>query len=79
MKKINNGLGDRLRELRYMYGTQQQFEDVTGCNRMVMSRYIDGITEPQFTSLVRICIGLGVDANWLVLGDETRRPDFLRS
>lgn len=75
--RAKNGLDDRLRKLRSAFRTYQEFEDATGCNRMVMTRYINGEAEPLFTSIVRLCEGLNVDAQWLVMGDEDRKPGWV--
>ena len=74
MKRIHNGLDKRLRWLRSKFYTQLDFEYASGCNHMVMSRYINRETEPLFTSLVRICTRLNLSADWLLLGQNEYAP-----
>ena len=58
-----------------MHDTWMDFQEASGCNRMVLSRYMSGEVEPYFTSIVRICTNLNVSPKWLILGDESEAPD----
>ncbi|MFI4892704.1 MAG: helix-turn-helix domain-containing protein [Phycisphaerales bacterium JB058] len=56
-----------------------EFSRILELNHESVRRYVRGMTSPPAVFLMRIVERLGVDANWLLVGDDTRISQTLHT
>ncbi|MFC3059410.1 helix-turn-helix domain-containing protein [Paenirhodobacter populi] len=74
-------LSDRLRFLMVSYKLSvSEMADAAGVSKSAMEKYLAGPSSPRATSIVALCVNLGINAEWLLFGqadeDLTRVRDF---
>lgn len=74
-------LSERLRFLMVSYKLSvSEMADAAGVSKSAMEKYLAGPSSPRATSIVALCVNLGINAEWLLFGqadeDLTRVRDF---
>ena len=67
-------LAGRIDALAAEYPSRDDFAHAIGMSRTAVYAWIDCQRHPQANSLMRICILLNVNPNWLLLGIGPKRP-----
>ena len=69
---------ENLREALATSGmTQQELADQVGTTQATVNRWLKGVNEPNFATLLEICFLLGETPNSLLGFDELTEEDFL--
>jgi transcriptional regulator with XRE-family HTH domain len=69
-------LAGRIVELADEYPSRMAFANAVGVSRAAVYAWTGCQRHPQADSLMRICILLNVQPNWLLLGIGPKRPHF---
>lgn len=56
--------------------TQEQLGKAIGKSRKTVELYLTARATPDAQTLMRICEALNVSADWILFGDEGRKPEW---